>query len=156
MVNHREQCLEAGCNDYLCKPLTPDDLFGTISDYLSQPTSKTHTDISGTTRDFRGLMTAEYITDVQRAKWLARFIGGLQDQVERLEDALREEDISLLIHTVHSLHGTAASFGFDCIAGTALEIEKQAVSGVDLQELQDTAAELMNLCTQVVRVKSNN
>ncbi|MEK6249608.1 MAG: response regulator, partial [Planctomycetales bacterium] len=155
MAEDRDKCMKVGCDDYVSKPCSPEELLETIARHLSQPIPKTHTDISGTTREFRGIMTAEGITDAQRSKWLEQFIGGLQDRVEQLELALREEDISLLTKEVHTLHGTAASFGFDCLAGPALEIEKQARSGVDLQELQDTVAELINLCKQANGAKSD-
>ena len=41
MVGDRERCLEAGCDDYIAKPLPISEMLGLLERYLPTPTSET-------------------------------------------------------------------------------------------------------------------
>jgi PAS domain S-box-containing protein len=150
MTGDRQKCLDAGCDDYLAKPIKSGELAQAVSSYLRDPGSgETHPKEASppASNEIGGVLSSKYFTDDDRHKLLKGFVDGLSERIERIERALEAHDVDSLIQLAHALHGAAGLYGYERLAKTALDLEKQARDGAALTRVETLARELLDLCT---------
>ncbi len=151
MVGDRQKCLDAGCDDYLAKPIKSDELAAAVSRYLR---GRCHTDPVpadtplATSDQAGGLLGSKYFTADARKKLLRGFIDGLTERIETIEKALAIHDVDTLIQAAHALHGAAGLYGYDQLARIALDVESRAREGSPLGEVEVSARQLLEICSQ--------
>jgi len=154
MAGDREQCLAAGMDGYVSKPLRPDDLFATI-DALVGPTGPP----TGAAR-----APAPPASDtVNQAALLANFGGRpelvkevvdvfLEDapaMITRLGDAARGQDATALATAAHAIKGSAGLFSQGQAYQSARHLEQLARTGdvattaAAIAEVERSVLELM-------------
>ena len=149
MTGDRQKCLDAGCDDYLAKPIRSDELTQAVCEYLqsTEPAPIAPEEAPSTSSDKPGgLLSSKYFTDADRNKLLRGFVDGLSERIESLEDAINSHDVDTLIQTAHALHGAAGLYGYERLAKLALELEEQARDGATLTKVEALARELLQLC----------
>ncbi len=150
MTGDRQKCLDAGCDDYLAKPIKSGELAQAVSSYLRDPGSGETLPKEASppaSNEIGGVLSSKYFTDDDRHKLLKGFVDGLSERIERIERALEAHDVDSLIQTAHALHGAAGLYGYERLAKTALDLEKQARDGAALTKVETLARELLDLCT---------
>ena len=157
MSGDREKCLEAGCNDYVSKPVTPDELFAVVSRHVRSATptiveSNPEKSLPRTTET----TPSNPPNDAESAALATTFISGLSKRIENMERALNAGDGPLLGKLAHQLKGTAGSFGFPEIAHSAQRLVKEARNEGDLWKLKSTLSELIALCEAVMENKDRS
>jgi two-component system sensor histidine kinase/response regulator len=139
----RERCIEAGMDDYLSKPINPDDLAKAL-DRWSQEDRKTSSGgpKSDEGEDSQGKPRHE-IPPLNIETALERVLGDKEFLLELLEDftarapewiktmgsLLEKRDTETLTREAHTLKGAAANLSADRIAGFALRLEEMGRSG---------------------------
>ena len=111
----RRQCLEAGCQDFLSKPVTRERLYHMLSQYLTPVApladlEPLHSTLSGQGPEF--------------AEIVSHFITKLPGMIAVLEAAYRAQDWDKFREAVHNLKGMGGGFGFPQLTERAAEIEK--------------------------------
>ena len=143
MLGDREKCLESGMDDYISKPVDPQELLDKVQLWTKNSREK---DMAATDMPVEKEMTAQETTEsapIDYDKALARamgdrefleeilqqFIDDLPRQLETLETALSNTDAEALASQAHTLKGAAANLGALDMSATALKLEQMGKDG---------------------------
>ncbi|RJP47094.1 MAG: response regulator [Desulfobacteraceae bacterium] len=151
----REDCLKAGMNDYVSKPLMLRDLAETLEKWLppdreectrtwekkaAEKTAKLQS-APPCVWDRSGMMI-RLANDAQLARMVIdTFLDDIPDQMAKLRRYIETGDVLRAGHQAHSIRGAAANVGGEAFGATAFEIENAAVAG-NLESAEDRMAEL--------------
>ncbi len=144
----REQCFEAGMNDYITKPMDPDRLFSTLKKWI-----RPKADLSpgqedkakpGTgpaceavlPDDLPGIAVSMGIKRVDGnqalyLKLLQRFAIDHTNDVEAIKTALKEKNIALALRLAHTLKGVAGNIEANTLFQLAATLENALQKGTD-------------------------
>jgi signal transduction histidine kinase/DNA-binding response OmpR family regulator len=128
----REVCLQAGCNEYMTKPIDRDLFMQRVSHYLSQQ------DVASASSDDNELDEME-LRDI-RDHFVLNY---LPTVFEDMQNALSSEDWKQLESLAHDLKGTGGGIGFSSISDIATTLHSQ-LRAEALEEISDLMQELRN------------
>ncbi len=143
MAIDRERCLAAGMDDYITKPLQPDELAAVVarwagahgSDDRDRPqpvTQATHQGRDAPTGLLDPVMIAALHELDRRGGGMSQlvesFLSDASAALEELHDALAAEDAVRIARTCHRLHGSSANLGASTMAQLCTELGITAVS----------------------------
>ncbi len=157
MRGDRERCLEAGCDDYLSKPVSQGDFFRILERYVSAaasppagtpPESELPPHLPEADKLFDGL-----VDDATIEQLVDEYAGTLALKAEALERALQAGDFDTLAEVAHGLKGMAAMYGFSRVSEKARSI-RQLAANADLERLEAAGIELAVLCREESRKRS--
>jgi CheY-like chemotaxis protein len=127
MAGDRDECLAAGMDGFVAKPLRPAELFAAIDQFApgaSQPTSGPKLQVDGATLLASvGGMTS-LLADVVQV-----FLADLPGMLEQLNQAARAENISALAAAAHAIKGSVGLFTEGDAFLTARKVEQLAREG---------------------------
>lgn len=135
MKGDREECINAGMDDYLSKPINPKELGERLNHWL--PLSKrTEDEDSGTikiikTKVFDQQALIERIDGDEELleTILEMFVENIPDRLDAIKTAIDNNDITLLKREAHSLKGAAATISADRITELAQQLEELKING---------------------------
>ncbi len=132
MPEDRRKCIDAGCTDYLSKPVSRARLLQTLASHIGcGHASDVASSDSGSPARAESLSST--ISDAAVRPYLEAFIAGLSSRAAELERGLAEADFNALADQVHQLKGSGGLFGF-------MALTKQAeVAEVHIQRRQSIA-----------------
>ncbi|MEW6088836.1 MAG: response regulator [bacterium] len=159
----REHCLDAGMDDYISKPIDPQELLKLIKKWIkpeilslspqqeNKPGEKNTAGETGPANypvDLNDAMK-RFGSDKNFFKELARdFLCYIPKQVDLLEESCRANNIDMLKNYAHSIKGAAGNISATRIFSTALNIEQQCrennISGVSTL-IEDLKKEILKL-----------
>jgi CheY-like chemotaxis protein/HPt (histidine-containing phosphotransfer) domain-containing protein len=144
----RERCLAAGMDDYLTKPIIPEEMIRTIESALSAraasaPPASPASPPAGETPPFDLDELLKRCTDSRdfMAKMLDKFTASVGPEMERLEQSLSEGDLEKAARGAHLLKGMGANLSARGVRQAALELEHACQAG-RLDEASSTLARL--------------
>jgi signal transduction histidine kinase/CheY-like chemotaxis protein len=137
MPGDRERCIDAGCTEFLTKPLTRDQLVTMAGQFCKPRASLVPVSSTNSEDDvIRGLMK--------------EFLMELEASSKKLEQAIELGDFELTKAVAHRLKGVAGTFGFPALSTLAAEVERAARGGM-LGVLRDAAATFLQESRAVQR-----
>jgi PAS domain S-box-containing protein len=162
MQGDRERCLDAGMDDYVTKPISPQTLAEAVDRWLprEETVPAAHAAETGTAAPATAASKATPIFD--RASLMDRLMGDdelagivisgfLEDApklILALETCLRAGDVPGISHQAHTIKGSAATVGGEAVRAVAAEIERAVADG----DLQTAAARLPDLQAEFARL----
>jgi len=140
----RQRCLEAGMDDYLAKPVNPDDVMDTVLRWFRGELGEAIQEKPEPTEEEA---EAEPVIDEVQAirttggniRILNRvtgvFMSNVPGEIEQLKAVLGDGDADETRRLAHSIKGAAAAIGGNRVRDTALKMEMAAKEG-DLEQVQ--------------------
>jgi signal transduction histidine kinase/DNA-binding NarL/FixJ family response regulator len=150
MNEDRDKCLNAGCTDYLSKPVNRADLLATVHRHLtaSPAAEPSHALLtSATSEPAAPLQSSAKDPDVQQ--YLPQFLALLPGHVRAMEASLGEQDLEALAKHVHQLKGAGGMYGFARITEAATEAERRLAAVAPLDAVRQCVEELVRLVRSV-------
>jgi two-component system sensor histidine kinase/response regulator len=135
MKKDREMCLDAGMNDYLAKPIHPEELAEVIARWVpgnngtSKVQSATKMVKQGPVFDRSSLLErlggdGKIYEDV-----IALFLKDAPGQIDSLQESVSSGDVVLAQRQAHTLKGASGNVGAVGLEKAALQMEKACVEG---------------------------
>ena len=159
MQGAREECLEAGMNDYISKPIDPDSLFLTIRKWMGPgaaidrapngPTAINPDTSEETVNLPQSLSGIDIEAGLRRLsgnrklyrKLLLDFAGSYSATYDDISRALKQDDTGLALRLVHTLKGIAGNISALEIQSIASDLEK-ALTRSETQDAERLLADL--------------
>jgi signal transduction histidine kinase/CheY-like chemotaxis protein len=163
MLADRERCIEAGMNDFVTKPIDPNQLWRVLAKHMQlregmgqrpQATRDDHGAGEATTaalvegdqvldrlKQLEGLDTHMGLHRVSGKKplylsLLSKFVRGQRDAAGRMQAALQEDDWAVAERIAHTLKGVAANVGAQALQASAGDLEASLRNKADLPTVQ--------------------
>ncbi len=128
MPSDRERFLQAGCNDFMGKPINRTDLERMLAKYLRKSDRPlcVDDDQNDSLSDFDETFDDDLIDD----EMLQLFIEMMEERRALIEQSIQEHDWKQIGAIAHMIKGTAAAYGFPQLAEVARQIDQEMKSGV--------------------------
>ena len=157
MKGDREKCLAAGMDDYVPKPVKPDQLAEAIERSLGRegqqpPAPVSQADapqVPASTVDPREPIFSEFADDPDMADMIDGFVAGLPARLKAMREALAGNHCEELQRLAHQLKGAGGSYGYPSLTDAASILE-DAAKARDLEAANLALSELGALCRAVV------
>lgn len=124
----RDECLAAGCNEYLAKPLNRENVVSMVNMMVDEPIIST------------------LIHEPAMANLIDEFVGQLKKCLPNLERAFQEQNTDVLRRTAMLLKGQGGSYGFEIISEAAGKLESALDESQELSAIRTPLNELLRLC----------
>lgn len=145
MKGDREMCMSAGMDDYLSKPLEPNEFFHTIILWINKtipatgallPIQEPAQSVSPVVHSIQSEPVnmdealPRFGNDYEFFKtMLGEFLRNLPERITALEKAIEQKDINNVTRVAHNLKGAASNFSAEGIRSAAAEIEMDGHNG---------------------------
>jgi len=156
MKGDREKCLKSGMDDYLSKPVKPQELSDMLEKWIvKQNSSKQEkATVSNINRsqnifDKAGLFDRLMGDEKMANEILGEFLKDVPRKLIALKEALENGDAPLVQLHAHTIKGASANMGGEALSETAFEIEKAGKAG----DLETVKACMPRLEAQLDRLK---
>jgi CheY-like chemotaxis protein/HPt (histidine-containing phosphotransfer) domain-containing protein len=141
MTEDRTKCINAGCTDYLTKPVDRHVLLSVIKSYLPEKR------VTARETDQRPTLRSTFAGDADLADVLREYVANLPKQVDELLSLLERRDADALRRMVHQFKGSGGGYGFAAITDAAAKAERQLIAGA----AGDVVAASVNELVAVIR-----
>jgi CheY-like chemotaxis protein/HPt (histidine-containing phosphotransfer) domain-containing protein len=125
----RQQCIAAGMDDYLAKPLRQEQLYEVLERWLpAEPEAREPVLDGSRIAELRGSFTRE-----EMAGLLERFCANMPEVLDQLEHAVARADAAAIKSGAHRILGTASAVGARSMAALAAKLEQDARAYLDYE-----------------------
>ena len=146
MTGDREQCLKAGMDDYIAKPVTPDALSSLLRKWLSEPQV---VEIGEHAIFDEQAMLASLSGDRELARTVVRtFFANMPHRLDVLRDHLNSGNTTGVVSQAHTIKGAAAAVCGAGLMAESLALEKAAKAG-DLESARTRFEDLRKTFAQL-------
>ncbi len=136
MKEHKQKTLNAGCTDYISKPIDQEKLSKLLDKYISKPEEMEEKVPQEEKEPALEESTFVDTSDPMMQELQEFFKEDITKKVKKFKEDFKEKDIDEVIRFGHSLKGTAASYGFPQFSKIGKEIEDTGREG-DWEKLKE-------------------
>ncbi len=155
MADDRAKCIQAGCTDYLVKPIDRRRLIETVAKYVAKNNpAATVVHVAPAAAPAAAGSPGEIVSTVANdpvmADVLVEFVANLPDEVKSLKSLVAGEDLDRLKEAVHQIKGAGGSYGFQCITDAAAAAEQRLLAGAAVESVR---TQIDSLIATIERVR---
>ena len=130
MKGDREKCLAAGMDDYISKPVRPQDLADLLERIFALPAAYSQTEVAA--EALPAPVDMEHIYDVmvdEQSEILVLYLTGTTENLKKLACAIETNNIHEVESLAHNCAGTSATCGMVAVVPAFRALEKAAREG---------------------------
>ena len=160
LAGDREECLDAGADDYLSKPLKKNKLMLMIDKWIDRPdlSPAVSTILTDSNPSQPGTAPMDYVRALEEfdndeaflLDVMSGFIDNVNSQIDRMRRAAADGKADVVINESHAIKGGASNLTADALASAAADLEKAAKSGV----LAEASEKIDNLKKEIQRIEA--
>jgi len=149
MSHDRDQCLAAGSNDFLTKPLQLETFFQVVERHVNKlPRSLPTSPPPQPASDVTNRIYSELGDHPLIGPLIEQYLIGLQNKVQAVIQAVSSRDLNVVSALAHQIKGDAGSYGFPSITRAAQVVEEIAKSGRTMEIVSEAVGRLAEVCRQ--------
>jgi PAS domain S-box-containing protein len=158
MAAERNKCLEAGCDDFVSKPISSEKLIALVAGALGKRQEKpmssaekeppADTKAGDPTLQPQPLLS-DFADDPDMTEVIELFVNDMPGRIAAIQASLAANDLATLRSLAHQLKGAAGGYGFPTVTEHAKALEEAAKRTDDLKALDTAAQDLIRLCQRV-------
>jgi two-component system sensor histidine kinase/response regulator len=156
----RDLCLTAGMNDFITKPIDPEQLFATLRRYYTSSVEPTLIATGSAEKAeviprISGIDTEDGLKRVVGNKnlyidLLRRYSEGQRDAVRKIADALAARDRGLAERLAHTLKGVSGNIGAAGVQAAAGELEAAIAGERDARHTEELVGRLSSITAETI------
>lgn len=151
MQGDAEKCFAAGCSDFLSKPIRESELLQKLAQAVGicpAISSRSEAEPAPITVAQRAKIKSSLPMNRPKFRGIVRqFRLKLMDEIEQMENSLREQNFELLAERAHWLKGTGGTVGFDAFTRPAQTLEIHAH-----QQQADQAQQALEMIREIAEL----
>ncbi|MEO0528942.1 MAG: ATP-binding protein [Planctomycetota bacterium] len=150
MKGDERRCLDAGCSDYMTKPIDAPRLLGKLADLLNLPSVPS---VSSEDRSEKPeeLIESTLPTDDEEFRAVVEtFLEKSRDEIATMQRLAGDGDWEKLRERVHWLKGSGGTAGYASLSEAAARLEEQLAGEPDRDSLMEATDRLANLHMRLV------
>lgn len=136
MIGDAEKCGEAGCTDYVTKPIDKKRFIECVQSYVKKSRPAKNQD------DDYGNIEKDILQEMEQLK--GYYVGNLEERFTNFQKAIKNKDFTEIGFIGHSMKGSGASYGFQEISELGSEME-EAAKNLKLPNLKQLAKHFESL-----------
>ncbi len=135
MRSDQERCLAAGMDDFISKPIEPDEFLQVVTSYLGGGGQEAASPEPAAAAPLPDLDNAQLdglmrLMPAQRLKTVIEsYLSAAQGRLQRIEACAKSGDLVGMAREAHDLKGTSGNFGARRLQNLAEQLEKAAKAG---------------------------